>query len=89
VRDSWFLIADADLGLVLMLTYPGDIFRWWIRKVSTCVGPTIEGKADLSSTSSHYIGYIPLELYQTALQSGSHDDPKGVAGRFLIDQTQA
>jgi len=38
--------------------------------------------------SSHYIGYIPLELYQTALQSDSLNDPKDVAGRILIDQTQ-
>jgi len=38
--------------------------------------------------SSHYIGYIPPELYQTALQSDSLNDPKDVAGRILIDQTQ-
>ena len=82
------LIADADLGLVLMLTYPGDIFRWWIRKASTSVGPMTERKADLSSVSSHYIGYIPLELYQTAVQPGSPDDPKGVTGRVLIEQAQ-
>ena len=81
------LIVDADLSLVLMLTYPGDIFRRWIRKVCTRVGPTAERRVDLS-TSSHYIGYIPLELYQTALQPVSHDDPKAVAGRILVDQTQ-
>ena len=53
------------------------------------VGLMPEGKVDPSSTSSHYIGYIPLELYQTALQSSPTDDSKGVAGRILIDQTQA
>lgn len=81
------LIADADLGLALMLTSPGDIFRWWIRRVSTRAGPMMEPKANLSSTSSHYIGYIPLELYQTALQSEYPNGQKSVAGRVLIDQT--
>jgi len=83
-----FLIVDADFGPVLMLIYPGDILCWWIRKVSTRAGPMTERKPDHPSTSSHYIGYIPLELYQTALQSGSSDDPKGVAGRIFIDQTR-
>ena len=82
------LIADADLGLALMLTSPGDIFRWWIRKVSSHAGPMMDTKSNLSSTSSHYIGYIPLELYQTALQSRVLNGRKGVAGRILIDQTQ-
>lgn len=82
-----FLIADADFGLALMLTSPGDIFRWRIRKVSIRPGPMMETKANLSSTSSHYIGYIPLELYQTALQSEFLNGQKGVAGRILIDQT--
>ncbi|KAF9792492.1 pyridoxamine 5'-phosphate oxidase-domain-containing protein [Thelephora terrestris] len=39
--------------------------------------------------SSHYIGYIPLELYQTALRPESPHDPKSIAGRILIDQTQS
>lgn len=82
------LIADADSSPVLMLTFPGDIFRWWIRKASTGDGPMTKRMTDPSSASSHYIGYIPLELYQTALQSGSPDESKGVAGRILIDQTQ-
>jgi hypothetical protein len=76
------LIADADPGLALMLTSPGDIFRWWIRKVSNRAGPMMKTKANLSSASSHYIGYIPLELYQTALHSR-------VAGSILLAQTQA
>lgn len=46
-------------------------------------------KPDLSSISSHYIGHIPLELYQTALQPRSLDVPKGLAGRILVDQTEA
>jgi hypothetical protein len=84
------LIADADFGLGLMLTYPGDIFCRWIRKVGTRPGLMTEEKnADLSPVSSHYIGYIPLELYQTALQSEPPRNPKGVAGRILIDQTRA
>ena len=83
------LIADADFSPVLMLTSPGGIFRWRVRKASTRAGPVIERNADFSSISSHYIGHIPLELYQTALQSGPPDDPKGVTGRIIIDQTQA
>ena len=71
-----------------MLTYPGDIFRWWIRKVSTRADSTTEWNSDLSPTSSHYIGYIPLELYQMAFLSGSPDDPEGVAARVLIEQTR-
>ena len=84
-----FLIADADSNPALMLTSPGDIFCWRIRKASARAGPVIEEKADLSSISTHYIGYIPPELYQTALQPGSPGDPRGVAGRILIDQTHA
>lgn len=88
MRGLCFLIADADFGPVLMLTCPGDIFCRWIWKVSIRVGPMTEGKVDPSSTSSHYIGHIPVELYQTALQPSPIDGPNGVAGRILIDQTQ-
>lgn len=84
-----FLIVDVDLGPVLMLTSLGDLFCWWIRKVSARVGPMTGRKADLSLISSHYIGYIPPELYQTALQSVSTGDPKWVAGRILVDQALA
>ena len=84
-----FLIVDVDLGPALMLTSLGDLFCWWIRKASIQVGPMTDRKADLSFISSHYIGYIPLDLYQTALQPVSPYDPKGVAGRILVDQAQA
>ncbi|OJT10418.1 hypothetical protein TRAPUB_13017 [Trametes pubescens] len=32
----------------------------------------------------HYIGYVPLKMYQEALKSDI--DELGVAGRFLVDQ---
>lgn len=82
------LIADVDSDPALMLTSPGDIFRWWIRKASPRAGPMTEEKPDLSFISSHYIGYIPLEFYQTALRSDSPSNPSQVAGRILIDQIQ-
>ena len=50
--------------------------------------PRWEAESNLSFFSSHYIGHIPLELYQTALQSESTHDPNDVAGRILIDQIQ-
>jgi len=84
-----FLIVDADSNPALMLTCTGDIFCWRIRKVSAGASPMIGEKADLSSISTHYIGYVPLELYQTALQSDPSNGPNHVAGRVLIDQTQA
>jgi len=84
-----FLIVDADSNPALMLTSPGNIFCWRIWKASASAGPMIEEKADLSSISTHYIGYIPLELYQTALQPDPSNGPNHVAGRVLIDQTQA
>ena len=47
------LIADADFGLWLMLTYPGDIFCWWIRKVGTRAGLMTEGKTLISPPLAH------------------------------------